>query len=559
MENQILRKAMTNFPTKGEDKKISLRNSNYPQFDFDFANNVKEQTPEIWKAGGNIRGNEAFNLWKKARAGEETEGVLKWIKEREAWVARHFEDGKQFKKDLEPNLSNVAGVVAQMKWGAIGTLGEQGMKDIILELTKKLEGKKDDRQVNATIQKGLENKVEKHNEEVKDLDVAWNPRVTYKTLLEVFERGLGAYKSNPESVRPNVSGPDQWAYARTNSFLFALKKGRFQGGKHDTDLLPNNHPVKKDMEENKIKIMEKVKRELIGSMITDGIEMPLFTTKEEAEEMAKEMGAEGENLSHEHTLDGEVVFMPFGSHEEIMAVMNKEDEDDMEENEHIEGHEEEEEKPMGYRSNPNKEVRTFNVQNLELREEGDSNVVVGYASVFNTLSNDLGNFKEIISPDAFEGRLNDDVRFLINHEGLPLARTTNDTLKLTTDETGLRYEAKVANTSLGRDLLELMRNGTINQSSFAFVVDDDSWEVKDGVNIRTINKVSRLYDVSAVTYPAYEEASVALRSMDEWKKEEETKVLKENLKKEKEEREREDLDLIKRNLRELRLSIINKK
>jgi len=304
---------------------------------------------------------------------------------------------------------------------------------------------------------------------------------------------------------------------------------------------------------------EKVKRELIGSMITDGIEMPLFTTKEEAEEMAKEMGAEGENLSHEHTLDGEVVFMPFGSHEEIMAVMNKEDKDDMEENEHIEGHEEEEEKPMGYRSNPNKEVRTFNVQNLELREEGDSNVVVGYASVFNTLSNDLGNFKEIISPDAFEGRLNDDVRFLINHEGLPLARTTNDTLKLTTDETGLRYEAKVANTSLGRDLLELMRNGTINQSSFAFVVDDDSWEVKDGVNIRTINKVSRLYDVSAVTYPAYEEASVALRSMDEWKKEQQNKVFKENLKKEKEEREREDLDLIKRNLRELRLSIINKK
>tara|TARA_R100000458_G_scaffold58821_1_gene67724 strand:+ start:435 stop:2087 length:1653 start_codon:yes stop_codon:yes gene_type:complete len=550
---------MTNFPTKGEDKKISLRNSNYPQFDFDFANNVKEQTPEIWKAGGNIRGNEAFNLWKKARAGEETEGVLKWIKEREAWVARHFEDGKQFKGDKEPNLSNIAGVVAQIKWGAIGTLGEQGMKDVILEMTKKLEGKKEEKQLNPTITKALENKVKEHNKDVEDLDVEWNPRVTLSTLVEVMERGIGAFKTQPPKNRP-VNNAEQWGYSRVNSFLFALKKGRFQGGKHDTDLLPNNHPVKKDMEENKIKIMEKVKRELIGSMITDGIEMPLFTTKEEAEEMAKEMGAEGENLSHEHTLNGEVVFMPFGSHEEIMAVMNKEDENDMEENEHIEGHEEEEEeKPMGYRSNPNKEVRTFNVQNLELREEGDSNVVVGYASVFNTLSNDLGNFKEIISPDAFEGRLNDDVRFLINHEGLPLARTTNDTLRLTTDETGLRYEAKVANTSLGRDLLELMRNGTINQSSFAFVVDDDSWEVKDGVNIRTINKVSRLYDVSAVTYPAYEEASVALRSMDEWKKEEETKVLKENLKKEKEEREREDLDLIKRNLRELRLSIINKK
>ena len=104
-----------------------------------------------------------------------------------------------------------------------------------------------------------------------------------------------------------------------------------------------------------------------------------------------------------------------------------------------------------------------------------------------------------------------------------------------------------------------MRNGTINQSSFAFVVEDDSWEVRDGVNVRTINKVSRLYDVSAVTYPAYEEASVALRSMEEWKQHEEEKVLKENFEKEKEEREKEDMDLTKRSLAELRLSIINKK
>jgi hypothetical protein len=235
---------MTNFPTKGEDKKISLRNSNYPQFDFDFANNVKEQTPEIWKAGGNIRGNEAFNLWKKARAGEETEGVLKWIKEREAWVARHFEDGKQFKGDKEPNLSNIAGVVAQMKWGAIGTLGEQGMKDVILEMTKKLEGKKEEKQLNPTITKALENKVKEHNKDVKDLDVEWNPRVTLSTLVEVMERGIGAFKTQPPKNRP-VNNAEQWGYSRVNSFLFALKKGRFQGGKHDTDLLPNNHPVKK--------------------------------------------------------------------------------------------------------------------------------------------------------------------------------------------------------------------------------------------------------------------------------------------------------------------------
>ena len=215
--------------------------------------------------------------------------------------------------------------------------------------------------------------------------------------------------------------------------------------------------------------------------------------------------------------------------------------------------------PQEVRTNPEKEIRTFNVENLELRQEGDDNVVVGYGSVFNTLSNELGGFREIISEGAFDGRLEDDVRFLINHDGLPLARTTNGTLRLSTDERGLKYEAKVANTSLGRDLIELMRNGTINQSSFAFVVEDDSWEVRDGMNVRTINKVSRLYDVSAVTYPAYEEASVALRSMEEWKKTEEEKVMKENLEKEKEEREREEMDLTKRSLAELRLSIINKK
>ena len=98
---------------------------------------------QIWKAGGNIRGNEAFMLWGRARQGSESPSVLSWIKERESWGARHFRDGQAFKSGSKsPNLSNVGGVVAQMKWGVVGTLGEQGMKDVILELTKKLEDKK---------------------------------------------------------------------------------------------------------------------------------------------------------------------------------------------------------------------------------------------------------------------------------------------------------------------------------------------------------------------------------------------------------------------------------
>ncbi len=233
----------TDFPTKGDDKKISLRNSQYPQFDYDFASQIKKDHSDIWKTGGNIRGNEAYEFWTKARDGQETEGVLDWIKEREAWAARHFRDGQKFKDGKEqPNLSNVAGVVAQMKWGVIGNLGEQGMKDVILELVKKLEGKKERayKDLSGKVQKALDKKVEDHNEKYGD-----NPkkRATKRMLAAVFERGVGAYNTNPGSVRPGVTGADQWAYARVNSFLFALRNGRFQGGKHDTDLFPEGHPL----------------------------------------------------------------------------------------------------------------------------------------------------------------------------------------------------------------------------------------------------------------------------------------------------------------------------
>mgnify|MGYP003132115627 FL=1 len=253
----------TDFPNAGDDKKISLRNSEYPQFDYDFAKNVKEVGvgKQIWAAGGNIRGNEAFMLWGRAREGSESPAVLKWIKEREAWAARHsVNDGNQFVGgSKEPNLSNVAGVVALMKWGVINPkLGEQGMKDVILELTKKLEGRKDledfdfeiddefvsvmedTKQVSAKVKEALKNKVDDHNEKYGDKPTK---RATVRMLEAVFKRGVGAYNTNPSSVRPRVSGPDQWAFARVNSFLSALRSGRFQGGRHDTDLFPKGHPL----------------------------------------------------------------------------------------------------------------------------------------------------------------------------------------------------------------------------------------------------------------------------------------------------------------------------
>ena len=286
----------TDFPKKGDDLKISLRNSEYPQFDRDFAENIKEFNPDVWDAGGNIRGNDAFTLWGRARDGSETEGVLDWIKEREAWAARHFGDGEQFAGgDLEPNLSNVGGVIAQIKWGVIGNLGEQVMKDVILELVKKIEGKKDRAidDLTDTAKTALENKVEEHNEEHGDDPTK---RATLGMLAESYLRGIGAYKTNPGSVRPGVSSPEQWAFARVNSLLFCLRNGRFQGGKHDTDLLPDGHPESTKGQDEERKMDEK--RHIKNVTETDDSYIVEFGKSEEMPEVEAEVEIDAENGGH---------------------------------------------------------------------------------------------------------------------------------------------------------------------------------------------------------------------------------------------------------------------
>jgi HK97 family phage prohead protease/HK97 family phage major capsid protein len=161
-----------------------------------------------------------------------------------------------------------------------------------------------------------------------------------------------------------------------------------------------------------------------------------------------------------------------------------------------------------------KEIRAAYGDNVELRvmevraAEGERRIE-GYAATFNDVT-DLGYFREQIAVGAFDGHLADDVRLLINHTGVPLARTTNGTLRLSVDETGLRYEAQLADTTEGRDLYTLIKRGDISQSSFAFSIEDETWDNK--ANLRTVNKVGRLYDVSPVTYPAYATTTVAARN-----------------------------------------------
>ena len=173
---------------------------------------------------------------------------------------------------------------------------------------------------------------------------------------------------------------------------------------------------------------------------------------------------------------------------------------------------------------------------IEIRAGGEgeeSRTVFGYAAKFNVESENLGtkNFqiRETIAPGAFDNVLNDDVRALFNHsDNLILARSRNGegSLKLGVDDVGLFYEFEAPDTQAGRDLLTSIKRGDVDQSSFSFSVADDgqTWEEKqegDGLVIsrRTITKVSRLYDVSPVTFPAYPDATVAMRSLEQFRKE----------------------------------------
>ena len=151
------------------------------------------------------------------------------------------------------------------------------------------------------------------------------------------------------------------------------------------------------------------------------------------------------------------------------------------------------------------------VRTMEVRAQGDADElrVEGYAAVFNQETN-LGFFREQIARGAFEDVMNDDVRLLLNHDGAPLARTTNQTLTLSVDDEGLRYEAILSDTTQGRDLYKMIQRGDITQSSFAFTIKGEEWDKE--TNTRTITKVGRLLDVSPVTYPAYPQASVSARS-----------------------------------------------
>lgn len=159
----------------------------------------------------------------------------------------------------------------------------------------------------------------------------------------------------------------------------------------------------------------------------------------------------------------------------------------------------------------------FEVRN----SNSESNVVNirGHAAVFDRLSHDLGGFRERIVRGAFSGVLdkNPDVHLVVGHDMTkPLARTANGTLELREDPMGLHMWARVAlDTTHARDAVADMRNGLVDQASFAFTVGDDEWahEPDAGV-VRTIRQVAGLFDVSVVAQGAYPQTdSAVVRSL----------------------------------------------
>ncbi|MFK3833094.1 HK97 family phage prohead protease [Staphylococcus saprophyticus] len=176
-----------------------------------------------------------------------------------------------------------------------------------------------------------------------------------------------------------------------------------------------------------------------------------------------------------------------------------------------------------------KEIRA--IETIKATDD-EQMTVEGYALRFNKLSNDLGGFVEEISPEALKEADLSDVRALIDHDSSKvLGRTTSETLELTVDDEGLYFRCQLPNTSYAKDLYENIRLGNINQCSFGFILDEDgdSFEKRDdGLFKRTLRKIKSLFDVSIVTYPAYDDTDVApaLRSIEAIKESEQEELRK---------------------------------
>lgn len=163
-----------------------------------------------------------------------------------------------------------------------------------------------------------------------------------------------------------------------------------------------------------------------------------------------------------------------------------------------------------------KEIRLAEV---ELTEVEDKMILEGYAIIYNDetlIGDEEYGFYETISPDAITADAIKDVPMKYNHNDafLIIARTKNGSLELTSDDIGLKVRAELLDTQTNRDIYKMVKSGLLDKMSFAFTVKDQIWNHDGNIPKRLITKIDRLYDVSIVDIPAYDNTSIFARSLE---------------------------------------------
>lgn len=177
-----------------------------------------------------------------------------------------------------------------------------------------------------------------------------------------------------------------------------------------------------------------------------------------------------------------------------------------------------------------REYRDFKLAVVEMdgedKEQEEKKIVRGYASTFNepyTLySDDEMVIQEQVAPEAFNDADMSDVILQYDHRGRVFSRTSNGTLKVMPDEVGLAIEADLGGTEIGRELYEEIKGGYTTKMSYGYTVASDGavWEerkLEDGrtLELRTITRINKVYDVSAVSLPANDGTSISVRNLSD--------------------------------------------
>lgn len=391
------------------------------------------------------------------------------------------------------------------------------------------------------VEASLRNKVSEHNEKMKeDNRPSWT-RTTIGQLRAVYRRGSGAFSG---SHRPGISRA-AWSMARVNAYLVLLDKGKPKNPAYitDNDLLPEDHPKStrsldeldtRDVNLDPPAYMRAAARKglelhaqgLSGDGVTDQTIREAramekgFVTADKWSRIGPWISRHISDLDAEQNQPGgdgfpgagAVAFYLWGATPTARGAERTK--------QFAEGVTSRIEADASGRATGQAmsklETRTLN-GDFEVREEGDGMTFVGYAAVFDSPSEGLP-FQERIKPGAFKRSLKskNNIFMFYNHDSAaPLASTRAGTLTLTEDNKGLRVEARMVNTSVGRDVSELLRAKILDSMSFGFSVPQggDSWNA-DGSE-RTLNSV-RLAEVSVVARPAYAatSGSASVRGLD---------------------------------------------